>query len=393
MADDGTSRRPDDAGSGDVVEFGPPRPPGRSRRWLPLVAVALVAVPLAVAAVRTATPSTPASTATPTPTSSGQRAVPSSPEGTVTPSRVTVTDTRDRLLGVTGGWELFGRGPRGVVRIELARGRITRTAVPTLRSTGPVSFVVGEDRAIVRPLDHVPGYVVPDGGPTRPLGGALGEGGPALPGPDPRHLWAPAGHGADGKLLLVDLDGRRTGTSVQVPATGRVTPDGHGYPLVDLPSGVYQARPSGLRRITTGSVVAVGRTGWLAVECDARHRCTYVSIARADGERHVVPGRVAETMAPTGLISPDGSTAAVYRRKSTAGFQLRLIDLGTGADDRVHVEPRTFPRHGLAWSPDSRLLAVVTSKERLVAVDAGTHRTRDLGVALPPVDQIAGRAA
>ncbi|HVX47497.1 MAG TPA: hypothetical protein VHC49_26650, partial [Mycobacteriales bacterium] len=45
------------------------------------------------------------------------------------------------ILGITGKWELFGRGADSVVRVQLAKGLITRTAVPLLSSSGGVSFL------------------------------------------------------------------------------------------------------------------------------------------------------------------------------------------------------------------------------------------------------------
>ncbi|MEU7650795.1 hypothetical protein AB0C42_15550 [Micromonospora taraxaci] len=53
-----------------------------------------------------------------------------------------------------------------MARIDFAHHRITTTAKPALRSGGPVSFLVGPDRVVIRPLEAVPGYVVPDGEPA-----------------------------------------------------------------------------------------------------------------------------------------------------------------------------------------------------------------------------------
>ena len=57
------------------------------------------------------------------------------------PAPVAVSETGHRLLGVTAGWQVFGYGPNQVIRIQLARGRITRTTVPPLQSNGPVFFL------------------------------------------------------------------------------------------------------------------------------------------------------------------------------------------------------------------------------------------------------------
>jgi hypothetical protein len=120
------------------------------------------------------------------------------------------------LLGVGAGWELFGRGSGVVVRIEFARGRITRTAVPALASSGPVSFVAGAQGALVRPIDFVTGYLIPDGQPARVAPGVFGTGGPAFPGPDPRHLWVASGAAGD-RMVLAGMDGRSTGVPIAVP--------------------------------------------------------------------------------------------------------------------------------------------------------------------------------
>ena len=58
-----------------------------------------------------------------------------------------------------------------MVRVQPAQGRVTQTLVPALGSTGPFSFVTGPSQVVIRPWDVVPGYLVPDGKPARPLPG------------------------------------------------------------------------------------------------------------------------------------------------------------------------------------------------------------------------------
>ena len=60
---------------------------------------------------------------------------------------VQVTDVWHPLLAVRAAWELFGLGPGQVVRIQLARGRITWTAFPGLLSSGPVTLLAGPHQA------------------------------------------------------------------------------------------------------------------------------------------------------------------------------------------------------------------------------------------------------
>lgn len=381
----------DDGGPGDdqdLVEFGSSRP--RPRWWLPVAAAALVAVPIGATVVHSATPS---SSRTPAVGPSVDRLT----EAPATGPRV--TELRHRLLGVTAGWELFARGGRGldghgeVIRIQLARGRITYTEVPSLQSTGPVSFVVGPDQAVIRPLDFVPGYSVPDGRAAHKLAGPMG--GPAIPGPRTDQVWVPSKR-QPRRMLLVGLDGHHTGTSV-LAATGNTTTaatasDGGGYLLMRSESGVYQVRPSGRRRITTGSVTAAGLTGWLTAECDHGRRCENVLIDRATGARRSVLGRVQAANVPTGVISPGGSTAAVYHVASTGELELHLLDLGTGSDHVARGAGATsFADEALAWSPDGRWLFIAASG-RLLAVDARTRRVVRMPIALPPIDQLAVRA-
>src|SRR5258707_3165037 len=149
-------------------------------------------------------------------------------------SPVSVMNLGHPLLGVGAGWELFGRGSGVVVRIQFARGRITRTALPALQSNGPVSFVTDAEGALVRPIDFVTGYLIPDGQPARVAPGAFGAGRPAFPGPDPRHLWVARGPPRD-RIGLARVDGRSNAVSVPRPGRAlqrRPTPDPAGYLLV-----------------------------------------------------------------------------------------------------------------------------------------------------------------
>lgn len=211
-----------DDGPPDDVEFLDVGAAFRLRRGpkLLLFAVAAAAVALAVIAIVRAVGSPARSPATP-PRAAGSRSSASGPSaaassGVVSASPVSVTILGYPLLGVHARWELFGRGTRVVVRIQFARGRITRTAHPALLSSGPVTFVADAQGALVRPIDFVPGYLIPDAEPAREAPGALRAGGPVFPGPDPRHLWVPSGTSGN-RMVLVGMDGRRTGPSIAAP--------------------------------------------------------------------------------------------------------------------------------------------------------------------------------
>lgn len=293
-----------------------PEPTHRWPRWLPfLLAAVVIGLIVHVNRKPSASPPThPPTTTQPSVSAPGTRPTASSPPASAPP--ITATQLGAPLLGVSAGWELFGRGDGVVVRIQLARGRITRTTVPALQSSGPVSFLVGPNLAIVRPIDYVPGYVVPDGKPAQQISASLSQGqsGPVFPGPDPNPIWVPNLGGATA-MTLSNLDSADyAGTTISIPTGSsplEAIPDGAGYLLFPSIGGVYDARPDRLRRITTGALLAVGPTGWLTVECDTRAHCVTVLINRATNARRLVGPAVTGSGSQHGVISPDGTKAAL----------------------------------------------------------------------------------
>lgn len=300
-----------------------------------------------------------------------------------------------RLLGVTAGWELFGRGSNVTVRVQLSAGRITLTPVPELASGGPVAFVTGEAGAIIRPLDEVPGYVVPDGESAAPLRGLLRSGGAVLPGPDLRQVWVDGGDARRTSVILSDFDGNPTGVRVVIPSTalGPVASDSDGFVLFSGIGGVYDARPSGLNRITAGTVVAVGAQRVLAIECSDQYKCSTVVLGLRDGSRRVVSAGFPPTYS-VGAIAPDGSTAAVPEQRPDGGLGLSLFHLTTGRSTRVanlELADTSGGGDALAWSPDSAFLFALDADGEVRVVDPRRGSVGTLGVTLPPLSQLAVR--
>jgi hypothetical protein len=350
------------------------------RWWLWLIPVAVAALVIAVVAQRGKPAAAPASRA---PTAS-ERAT----------SPAVIPFALSELLDETGGWELFGRGLDSLVRLQIAEDRITRTAGVGLGSGGPVSFVVGSNEAVIRPLDDVPGYAIPDGKPPRTLTGELGAGGLVLPGPDPDDVWMQTGEASHASMTLVGLDGRPSDTSIPIPAGFSPYPvaDGAGYLLLAKTDGrgVYDARPGmRLRQVTTGDVLAIGPTRWLVRECASTHRCTTATVEWVSGTRHVLHDIDAYAYGTAGLISPDGATAAMT---DPVTGTVHLVTLAGGVDRPVDVFVDTRSADGaIVWSPDSRWLFVADRYGDLAAVERLTGQVRHFGTVLPELRQLAVR--
>jgi hypothetical protein len=380
---------------GDPAGTTPARQPWP--RWFTLaVAAAGVIVVVAVlnhgrrapsAARATSAPTTQASTI---PTAPGT----SAPASLSPSSAVLVTRLGRPLLDTAAGWELIGRGDGVLVRIQPAAGRITRTTIPGLLSSGPVYLVAGSDRVVIRPLDNVPGYLVADGKPAHQLPPLLDQG-PVLPGPAPNQIWIAPSDDHEPVMALATLDGVRLAGFIPIPQDSSAfdaTSDGAGYLLFTGIGGVYDARPEGLRRITTGALLAVGPTGWLVVECNEHYRCQTVLIGRVDGSRRVVSGEpISRNL--TGVISPDGSTAAMLT-DSNGSRGLYLLDLASGERRAVQISVNPdSPDAGISFSPDSARLFALTAVGTVAVIDRRTAAVSTLGTPLPVLNQLVLRSA
>jgi hypothetical protein len=368
----------DDAGPGpgEIVQFGHPVRPRRYRLGsLLLACLAAAAVVLVVAR-------------------------PGGHRGSPAPPAVTVTNFGHPILGIRAGWQLFGLDRAGVVAVQFARGRIVRTAIRPLQGDGLVSLVVAPGEVIVRPLDNVTGYVVPDGEPARPLTGVLAHGGYLLPGPTPTQQWLDS---RDLSLVLVGPGGKpehaRLPESALLWATQvPVISDGRGGLILTGASGtVYDANDRELRPI--GALpIAVGPSKWLGLHCE-NQVCHDVVISADTGRSRTLPGPASDLypwpwQPLPGVVSPDGAMAAVVAPGNSDQAWLDLVSLKSGSALRVTVPvARGSASQSLAWSPDSRWLFAVTTRGALEIIDARTGESRSLSLGLSGLSQIVIRPA
>lgn len=345
-------------------------------------AVALIAAGMSGASPRRATPAPPTTlpiSATPAPDSAVTATVQRLP--------VVVDRLHAAVLGTRTGEDVFARGPGFVARIELARGVVTRTLLPGLATGGPVSFIPLRADVLVRPLDRVLGYEVPDRHAARVPHGELTLAGPAWPAPNADTVWVDVGE----RIVLVGPRGRRLGRTLPVPPGAAAIAgwaDGRGNLLFETVSGWFDVRADRTVQVTAGNLVAVGPSRYLVSECRTGI-CSEVLVDRTTGRRARL-GPALDLVGVPGVISPDGSAAARVDPRTSC---LVLTDLPTGRDHTLPIQPAADPQ-SLAWDPDGPWLFVADRTGRLEAVDSRTLGVVDLTrLAGGPVTQVAVRPA
>jgi WD40 repeat protein len=238
--------------------------------------------------------------------------------------------------------------------------------------------------AFIRPADVVPGWIVPDGEVAQGTPQTLNHG-LAFPAPAPQ-VWVQK-NGTSVSLLL--LDGTLTGLDILVPPGSSVMSDGTNGLVLSDADGAHYFAPDGWQKITSGNLLAIGPTRWLAWECEG-NLCQTMVIDRSNGVRITLPDLQGVNYLPGGTIAPDGSVAALLR-----DGRLDLVDLVTGEVRHLPVEipdphgPSYSDR--VVFSPDSRWLLVTDKDGALKIFHARTGQFVNLGVDLPPLYQLAVR--
>lgn len=372
--------------------------------WLLLVLVLAVlvtgtAVGLHLALPPTASEPTPASPLSP----AGQAGAPAQ---TSTPSRpepgapVLINAGDGPLLPGIGTGQVYAQSATGIFRIELATGRITRTATPDLQEHA--TFLAGSGWVLVKSRWSPTGVLVRDEQPASPLPHQFDLEGFLHAGPGGR-LWMEPEPSTDPTpsttLQLAELDGRpvsgRTVTAPRSAAPYAIVPDGYGGVLMTNRGGVYRldlGRPgqaSQIRLISRGDLVAAGGRRLLIWDCDPHAHCQMVLVDQRTGHRALRPAAGHALLAEGGIgidrndygdesLSPDGTHMAVMGNDPAGELRAHVIDLRSGRDTVLPgVGSDSNVNRQLAWSTNSRWLLALTDHQ-IRAYDTRTHTTEGL---------------
>jgi hypothetical protein len=346
-----------------------------------------------------AVPETPAPPVLPPPPSAtAPTAKPAAPARSSTNPEVVRPGGRPLLPGA-GSDEVFLQTSTAVYRIELASGQVTRTPTPLLEQHS--SFVAGPGWVVFKTIDNDPGVVVRNGQRAAPLPPGLRPNGRLYPAPG-GDLWLVPENPTRGARVVtrVDIDGR----SVQGQAF-RVS-DEIGLPSADAArslfatnsGGVYQLRPSGVRKLATGDLLAVGRHHVLVWDCDALARCQPYRLDRTRNRRTAIPTAHRTILElyqglpdraqdfGGGDLNPDGTHAALrYPGTQPDSSPLAVVDLATG---QSHTLPGnvtdTNGNTQFTWTANGRYFLALTD-HRLRAYDTTTETTRTIPVTTDPL--------
>ena len=396
----GWDDRPDDDAWFSVDPRGrreeePERPSGRRGPSFLSVLLGLVVVAVAVIAWvnRSSEDPTPTARTSPSVTTTSQSsptsegpATPESAAPSLSPS-VRTTSLGRAPLGPTGPWELLVLQPDALVRIEMATGAVTTSALPA-QDGAPLALVPLRGRTLVQAVFGGRSAFVEDDGRVRGLDGEAPAGAAVAASGGDRYWWSPmAGDDTATTVELTNADGTRVrGGALRLPADlwpGSMRSDGDDRLLVDGLDGTYLVDGRQLRRVTTGVVLATSPRGWLVDECDDAHECRLALVDRATGSRRSLGEPLLN--AGSGSIDPAGRRAVV-QVSGAAGSVVHLVDLATGRRTQVAgistIGGGASGGFGVtaAWSPDSRWFVVADERVGVVAVEAATgHLTSILG--------------
>jgi len=304
------------------------------------------------------------------------------------------------LFPGVGVGDVFLQTATAIYRVELGTGKVIRTSTPDLEQFS--SFVAGRGWVVFKTIDNDPGVVVRSGQPAAPLPPGLQPNG-RLYLTSQGTLWLLPEDPTDGArtAVQVDIAGRRVGhqTIRLDDELGLPRSDLAGYLITTNTGGVYQATPSGVRRLGSGQLLAAGPHQLLSWDCDGRARCNAYLQQRTNGRRTVLRqlhqplvklyegGALDDASNYDGALSPDGKNAALGLPGSQTNqpLPLAVINLTTG---RTTVFPGSITESNgnaqYAWTANSRYLLAITDHQ-LRAYDTRTNATSTLVITADPL--------
>lgn len=253
----------------------------------------------------------------------------------------------------------------------------------------PSLFPFGEQVAVVSnddDPDMSPGYV-DEPGARRALPMGLFGPGPILPGPIGGTAWSPSGSQSAGVTQeLIDLDRGALAEPtriIDVPGSVLLGGDGRGGLVVLKGGDVYIATAdgdaTGLRRLTTGDLLALGADTAFVRERDEAATCSVIRVDRVTGARTMLPemlglggaSGIDPSDPPFGLmgtaVAPGGGLAVV-RIGVDDGDGWMLVDIVNGPFAIVDGVAGDVP---FVWSDDgTSAVTLIGADLWVVALDA-----------------------
>ena len=374
-----------------------PEPPARGSRRPVLVgglvaATVLVGAAIAIGATRDETPAATPATTSPTTT----------PPPTTTPVPTTAASVASEVAGhgallgrPVGGTvvALFRRNGKGVVtRLNLDTGKANSEVVSTVRDDGRLlardgGLVVSDNHSavVLRPFAYG-ATSLSQGLDTPPLVTAAAA---------PDQVWvydasvekpqiALYGIGSDDPIRRVDLPARSTPVGSD--------PDGNVLLQADN-GGTFRLDPASGRvsLLTTGRVVAVGRSVVIEDTCNEQLDCAVFARSLATGERERLQAFVGPTLDKVdefdvpAVLSPDEQHVVAWEQ-SGAPFPFAMTVLNTTSGAIERRIPMEAPGYQLAaaWTPDGRWV-IVKGRDGIEAISVDPS-VPDVRVAPPGVD-------
>jgi len=364
-----------------TIEIGRPRNRGRSHRDLLVVAlaVALLVAGLVFAGRDSKRESADAGTSTST-TSTTPRST--STTTTTTIATTTTTTTLPPLqLGERTGVRLLLSGDRGVSLLDLDTGELRDVPLP-----GSSQLIARDGGVVVQGPSGVDFYLSPFTGEYVELSDARDVS--VLPAIEQDRVWIASYGPARQTVREVDTAGNVTVGPFDLPAGGGIVGlvnDG----IVGFTHGSIYVfdRDGRTRRLGYGDVVAAGGDHVVATTCDEGLHCGLTVFDVVSGATRSLGDVASEDGYPQGIVSPDGTTAALYTVVN-GSTRLRVLDLSSGDSTTL---PPTVSNNGpaaLAYSADSRWIFFVSGGD-LYAHPVGSKVTRSIKTGPASADFIA----